>query len=54
MAQIGSGASTTVKTAIGIQLQGSKGGVAPKKSDLQGSETRLPLVESVDLWPAMT
>ena len=54
MAQIGSGASTTVKTSIGVQLQGAERGVAPKKKDLRGSETRLPLVGSVDLWPAMT
>ena len=54
MAQIGSGASTTVKTFIGIQLQEAERGVVPKKKDLRGSETRLPLVGSVDLWPAMT
>ena len=54
MAQIGSGASTTVKTPIGVQLQGAERGVAPKKKDLRGSETRLPLVGSVALWPAMT
>ena len=54
MAQIGSWASTTVKTSIGIQLQGGWKWGCAKKSDLRGSETRLPLVGSVDLWPAMT
>ena len=55
MAQIGSGASTTVKTANQWHpvAGGWKWGCA-KKSDLRGSETRLPLVGSVDLWPAMT
>ena len=54
MAQIGSWASTTVKTSIGIQLLGAQRGGCAKKSDPRGSETRLPLVGSVDLWPAMT
>ena len=53
MAQIGSGASTTVKTSICIQLQGAERGVAPKKviyGDLKHASRWLDLWICGRLW----
>ena len=53
MAQIGSGASTTVKTSIGIQLQGGEGGLRQKKviyGDLKHASRWLDLWICGRLW----